>query len=69
MQPCKTGDQPYSDACPNGECSLNKSIQTQGPLTQLVIMSVVQVGNTHIVDIVEVEKASSVLWKALSGHF
>ena len=22
MQPCKTGDQPYSDASPNGECSL-----------------------------------------------
>ena len=21
MQPCKTGDQPYSDASPNGECS------------------------------------------------
>ena len=24
MQPCKTGDQPYSDASPNGECSLNR---------------------------------------------
>ena len=23
MQPCKTGDQPYSDASPNGECSLS----------------------------------------------
>ena len=23
MQPCKTGDQPYSDASPNGECSLD----------------------------------------------
>ena len=22
MQPCKTGDQPYSDASPNSECSL-----------------------------------------------
>ena len=22
MQPCKTGDQPYSDPSPNGECSL-----------------------------------------------
>ena len=22
MQLCKTGDQPYSDASPNGECSL-----------------------------------------------
>ena len=22
MQPCKTGDQPYSDASPKGECSL-----------------------------------------------
>ena len=22
MQPCKTGDQPYSNASPNGECSL-----------------------------------------------
>ena len=22
MQPCKTGDQPHSDASPNGECSL-----------------------------------------------
>ena len=22
MQPCKSGDQPYSDASPNGECSL-----------------------------------------------
>ena len=22
MQPCKTGDQPYTDASPNGECSL-----------------------------------------------
>ena len=22
MQPCNTGDQPYSDASPNGECSL-----------------------------------------------
>ena len=21
MQPCKIGDQPYSDASPNGECS------------------------------------------------
>ena len=26
MQPCKTGDQPYSDASPNGECSLFKII-------------------------------------------
>ena len=24
MQPCKTGDQSYSDASPNGECSLDK---------------------------------------------
>ena len=24
MQPCKTGDQPYSDASPNGECSLER---------------------------------------------
>ena len=24
MQPCKTWDQPYSDASPNGECSLVK---------------------------------------------
>ena len=22
MQPCKTGDQAYSDASPNGECAL-----------------------------------------------
>ena len=25
MQPCKTGDQTYSDASPNSECSLVKS--------------------------------------------
>ena len=24
MQPCKTGDQPYSDASPNVECSLDR---------------------------------------------
>ena len=23
MQPCKTGGQPYSNASPNGECSLD----------------------------------------------
>ena len=28
MQPCKIGDQPYSDASPNGECSLVEAIQT-----------------------------------------
>ena len=26
MQPCKTGDQLYSDASPNGECSLGKAL-------------------------------------------
>ena len=29
MQPCKTGDQPYSDPSPNGECSLLKGLLTQ----------------------------------------
>ena len=24
MQPCKTGDQLYGDASPNGECSLDR---------------------------------------------
>ena len=28
MHPCKTGDQPYSDASPNGECSLAHLIPT-----------------------------------------
>ena len=27
MQPCKTGDQPCSDASPNGECSLPNPIK------------------------------------------
>ena len=27
MQPCKTGDQPYSDASPNGECSLARVLR------------------------------------------
>ena len=35
MQPCKTGDQPYSDASPNGECSLaqlsNKCVRLSCP--------------------------------------
>ena len=35
MQPCKTGDQPYSDASPNGECSLVLPIQTKYLLTRL----------------------------------
>ena len=26
MQPCINGDQPYSDASPNGECSLSSDI-------------------------------------------
>ena len=30
MQPCKTGDQPYSDASPNGECTLTKHIINLG---------------------------------------
>ena len=30
MQPCKTGDQPYSDTSPNGECSL---AQREGQIT------------------------------------
>ena len=25
MEPCKTGDQPYSDPSPNGECSLPRA--------------------------------------------
>ena len=29
MQPCKTGDQPYSDASPNGECSLERGREDQ----------------------------------------
>ena len=29
MQPCNTGDQPYSDASPNGECSLMHLIYFQ----------------------------------------
>ena len=33
MQPCKTGDQMYSDAPPNGECSL----LLQTAYTQLVL--------------------------------
>ena len=35
MQPCKTGDQPYSDPSPNGECSLlymMKKIEAEQPL-------------------------------------
>ena len=28
MQHCKTGDQPYSDASPNGVCSLFKATKT-----------------------------------------
>ena len=24
MQPCKTGDQPYTEASPNGKCSLER---------------------------------------------
>ena len=26
MQPCKTGDQPYSNASPYSECSLDRSM-------------------------------------------
>ena len=29
MQPCKTGDQPYSDASPNGECSLDEAYKQE----------------------------------------
>ena len=31
MQPCKTGDKPYSDASPNGECSL---VEANTPTTR-----------------------------------
>ena len=30
MQPCKTGDQPYSDASPYNECSLIKPSSVSG---------------------------------------
>ena len=30
MQPCKTGDQPYSDASPNGELSVAYHSAAQG---------------------------------------
>ena len=29
MQPCKTGDQPYSDASPYSECSLVQHMTTK----------------------------------------
>ena len=31
MQPCKTGDQLYSDASPDGECSLVTSLWIKIP--------------------------------------
>ena len=39
MQPCKTGDQLYSDASPYSECSLGKSSPTPGADTAHWILS------------------------------
>ena len=37
MQPCKTGDQQYSDASPNGECSLDWEIKRSGERDRIKI--------------------------------
>ena len=37
MQPCKTGDQPYSDASPNGECSLPHSMFRAGEVVYFLL--------------------------------
>ena len=41
MQPCKTEDQPYSDASSNGECSLvsaSVQIYLAGAYTKLAVV-------------------------------
>ena len=39
MQPCKTGDQPYSDASPNGECSLLLCVEIDRQITIILDMA------------------------------